>query len=146
MIFSLSIDKDCQEEIIAKVHERTPLINEIERLVTLDNFTDQIPGFLNDEIAMLALHDIEYFAVEDEKTYAIYRDGKRYVIRKRLYEIEEILPGDFVRISKSAIANQKKIVRFKVQLSGAVDAVFESGAVECISRRCFAELKKKFGL
>ena len=32
MIFKLQIDKDCKEEIIATVHKRTPLINEIENL------------------------------------------------------------------------------------------------------------------
>ena len=28
----------------------------------------------------------------------------------------------------------------------AVDAVFESGNTECISRRCLAELKRRYGL
>ncbi|MBQ6564184.1 MAG: LytTR family transcriptional regulator, partial [Clostridia bacterium] len=89
---------------------------------------------------------IECFVVEDEKTYAVCSDGKRYLVRKRLYELEKDLPGGFERISKSALANWKTISRFSVQLSGAVDAVFKSGYVECISRRCFAELKRRYGL
>ena len=145
MIFRLNIDKECREEVIANVHERTPLINEIERLVMTESVTDQLPGYTDDEITMLDIHEIEYFLVEDEKTFAIV-NGRRYQIRKRLYELEELLPADFVKISKSAIANRKRIVKFKVQLSGAVDAVFESGNTECISRRCFAELKRRYGL
>ena len=146
MIFRLNIDKECREEVIANVHERTPLINEIERLVMTESVTDQLPGYTDDEITMLDIHEIEYFLVEDEKTFAIAKKGRRYQIRKRLYELEELLPADFVKISKSAIANRKHIVKFKVQLSGAVDAVFESGNTECISRRCFAELKRRYGL
>ena len=146
MIFKLNIDRDCREEIIANVHERTPLVNEIERLVLQDGISDQIAGYGEDEIVMLDIRETECFIVEDEKTFALYKSGKRYLVRKRLYELEEMLPGEFVKISKSAIANRSKIVKFKVQLSGAVDAVFESGNVECISRRCFAELKRRYGL
>lgn len=146
MIFKLNIDRECREEIIANVHQRTPLIDEIERMVLQDGTPDQITGYTEDEIVMLDIREIECFTVEDEKTYAVYKKGKRYLIRKRLYELEEMLPGDFVKLSKSAIANRSKIVKFKVQISGAVDAVFESGNVECISRRCFAELKRRYGL
>ncbi len=146
MIFKLFIDKNRQEEITAIVHERTPLIDEIERLVLQDSVSDQVPGYMDDEIRLLKIQEIECFVVEDEKTFAMYSDKKRYLIRKRLYEMEETLPGYFERISKSAIANWKKIVKFRVQLSGAVDAVFKSGYVECISRRCFAELKRRYGL
>lgn len=145
MIFKLFIDKDCREEVVANVHRRTALVDEIERLCREDDRPDQMPGYLGDEITMLEISGIECFVVEGEKTFAVY-GGRKYLVRKRLYELEEFLPDQFERISKSAIANWKKIVKFKVQLSGAVDAVFGSGYVECISRRCFAELKRRYGL
>ena len=84
MIFKLLIDRNCQEEIIANVHERTPLINEIERLVLQDQIADEIAGYSEDEITMLSMKDIEYFTVEDEKTYAVCGRNKKYQIRKRL--------------------------------------------------------------
>ena len=146
MIFKLNIDKSCREEVIANVHDRTPLIDEIEKLVLQDSITDQVPGYMDDEITMLTASEIECFVVEDERTYAVCRNRTRYLVKSRLYELEDRLPGDFVRISKSAIANWKKISKLKVQLSGAVDAVFKSGYVECISRRCYAELKRRYGL
>ena len=146
MIFKLLIDRNCQEEIIANVHEKTPLINEIERLVLQDQIADEIAGYSEDEITMLSMKDIEYFTVEDEKTYAVCGRNKKYHIRKRLYELEDLLNADFVRLSKSVIANKRKIVKYKTQFSGAVDAVFESGNTECISRRCLADLKRRYGL
>ena len=146
MIFRLNLNPKCEEEIIANVHERTPLIDEIEKLVTKDNVNDQLTGYLEDEIKILKVDEVECFFVEDEKTYALYSDKKKYVIKKRLYELETILPTDFIKINKSAIANSKKILKFKVLLSGAVDAQFASGYTECISRRCLVEVRRRFGL
>ena len=146
MIFKLQLDRNHVEEIVATVHQRTALIDEIERLVTQDNLSEQIPGYEEDEIVMLDLKQIDCFFVEDERTYAHCQDGKQYLIRRRLYELEKNLPGYYERISKSAIANWPRISRFRVQLSGAVDAVFKSGYTECISRRCFSDLKRRYGL
>lgn len=146
MIFRLIIDRDCEESVVASVHARTPLIGEIERLVLQEGNPNQIPGYAEDEIRMLDFDEIECFIVEREKTFAVCVDKKRYLIRKRLYELEGLLPASYERISKSAIANWRRIVRFRVQLSGAVDAVFRSGYTECISRRCFAELKRRYDL
>lgn len=146
MIFKLLIDGSREEEITAVVHKRTPLIDEIEHLIQNEDMTDKISGYLDDEIRMLDINKVECFIVEFEKTYACYIDGKRYQVKKRLYELEKMLPKDFERVSKSAIANWKLIVKFKVQLSGAVDAVFQSGHFEAISRRCFAELRRRYGL
>ena len=145
MIFRININPDCQEEVIANVHERTPIIDEIEKLVTQD-VADQITGYLDDEIKILNVDNVECFFVEDEKTYALCSDNKKYVIRNRLYELEQILPADFIKINKSAIANSKRIIRFKVLLSGAVNAEFKSGYTESISRRCFATIKRRFGV
>lgn len=146
MIFRLNINPECEEEVVANVHKRTPVIDEIERIVTKENAADHITGYLEDEITLLSFEDIECFFVEDEKTYALLSNGKKYTVRKRLYELESMLPSDFIKINKSAIANGKKIARFKVLLSGAVDAEFASGYTDCISRRCFAEIRRRFGL
>ena len=79
MIFKLNIDRECREEIIANVHQRTPLIDEIERMVTQDGTSEQLTGYTEDEIVMLDIREIECFTVEDEKTYAVYKKGKRYL-------------------------------------------------------------------
>ena len=50
MIFKLQLDRNHVEEIVATVHQRTALIDEIERLVTQDNLSEQIPGYEEDEM------------------------------------------------------------------------------------------------
>lgn len=145
MIFKLQIDKNCEESVTALVHERTALIDEIESLVMQGNISDQIPGYIEDEIIMLDIKQVECFYVEAGKTFASYADGKSYLVKKRLYELEAILPVNFEKINKSALANWK-ISKFKVLLSGAVDAEFVSGYTDYISRRCFSDLRKRYGL
>lgn len=146
MVFKLQIDKSCEENVTAQVHERTALIDEIEKLVLQANATDKIPGYKEDEITMLDIDQVECFFVERDKTFAVYNGGEKYRIKRRLYELEAILPDAFEKINKSAIANWNKVFKLKVQLSGAVDAEFVSGYTECISRRCFAEIRRRYGL
>ncbi len=146
MIFRLFINKDCEEAVTAMVHERTPLVDEIERLVIQDGISDKIMGYDENEIVMLAVCDIDCFYVESNKTYAHCIDNKSYLIKKRLYELENMITGDFVKINKSALANWAQVFKLQVQFSGAVDVIFKSGYRDCISRRCFADLKRRYGL
>jgi DNA-binding LytR/AlgR family response regulator len=146
VVFKLFIDKSRAEEVTATVHERTALIDEIERLVLQESITDKIPGYEDDTIVMLPTDSVECFYVENDKTYAHCADKRRYLVKKRLYELEKLLPGNFEKINKSAIANWSRVSKLKAELSGVVDVVFSSGHVDCISRRCFSELRRRYGL
>ena len=142
MKFRLIIDKEKDEEVVATVHQRSPLIEEIESLIL--NHTDRIPGYLEDEIKMLTVSEIECVTVLDGKTYAIDSGNRHYRLKQRLYELEQQLPASFIRINKSALANEKALDRFAVAYTGAVDAVFKCGYREYVSRRCFAQIKRRF--
>ncbi|MBE6900210.1 MAG: LytTR family transcriptional regulator [Ruminococcaceae bacterium] len=144
MKFSLIIDKSAEEEIVATVHGRSPLTDRIESLVMQFSGNDRIPVFSEDEMKLLPFSETECIIVSEGKTFAIDSAGKKFRIKMRLYEIEEILPSYFIRINKSAIANEKRLERFSVGFSGAVDAVFKSGYKEYVSRRCFAEIKRRY--
>ena len=106
--------------------------------------TDRIIAFAEDEMKQLSFADIECITVLDGKTYAIDVENKRYRLKQRLYELEELLPSSFIRINKSTLANEKRIARFAASFSGAVDAVFQCGYREYVSRRCFTEIKRRY--
>ena len=142
MKFRLIINKEKDEEVVATVHHRSPLIDEIESLIS--KYTDRIPGYTEDDIKMLAVSEIECITVLDGKTYAIDSKNHRYRLKGRLYELEQQLPSTFIRINKSALANEKALDRFAVAYTGAVDAVFKCGYREYVSRRCFAQIKRRF--
>ena len=141
MKFKVIIDKAADEQILATVHERSPLIDQIEALVS--QYTDRIPGYRDDRIQLLSLSQIQCITVQDGKTYAIDDSNQRYRLKQRLYELEQQLPPSFVRINKSAIANETALDRFSVTYAGSVDAVFKCGYREYVSRRCFAQLKRR---
>lgn len=141
MKFRLIIDKDKEEEVVATVHQRSPLIEQIESLIL--NHTDRIPGYLEDEIKMLSVSEIECVTVLDGKTYAIDSQNREYRLKLRLYELEELLPSSFIRINKSTLANENALDRFTVTIAGSVDAIFKCGYREYVSRRCFAQIRRR---
>ncbi len=144
MKFKLIIDKEKDEELVATVHNRTALIDEIEALIQKHTGTDRIPGYTEDDIKMLSVAEIECVTVLDGKTYAIDSKNCHYRLKQRLYELEEQLPSCFIRINKSALANERALERFTVTYAGSVDAVFKCGYTEYVSRRCFAQIKRRF--
>ena len=144
MKFNLIIDKSKEEEITATVHGRSSLTERIEALVMQYSKSDRIPVFSEDEMKLLQFSEIESVVSEDGKTFVTDTSGNRFRIKMRLYEIEEILPSYFIRINKSALANEKRIDRFSSTIIGSVDAVFKSGNKEYVSRRCFAEIKRRY--
>lgn len=141
MKFRLIIDSEKEEELVATVHGRTALIDEIESLIS--NHTGRIPGYGEEDIKMLSFSEIECITVLEGKTYAIDSQNRRYRLKQRLYELEAMLPASFIRINKSALANKNALDRFAVTIAGSVDAVFQSGYREYVSRRCFAQIKRR---
>ena len=144
MKYNLIIDKNAEEEIRVIVHAPSALTQQIEDLVCEYSGADSIMGYRDDEMRKLAFEDIECITVIDRKVIAIDSKGTHYRIQERLRDLEEALPSYFIRINKSTLANEHRIQRFDAVFSGGVDAVFQCGYREYVSRRCFAEIKRRF--
>ena len=144
MKYKLIIDKDAEEEIIAIVHGPSTLTQQIENLVCSYSGADSILGYREDEMRKLTFGEIECITILDRKVMAIDTKGNRYRIQERLRDLEAVLPSYFIRINKSTLANEHRIVRFDAVFSGGVDAVFRCGYREYVSRRCFAEIKRRY--
>jgi len=144
MKYKLIIDKDAEEEIIAIVHAPSSLTQEIEDLVHSFSGADYIIGHHEEEIRKLLFGEIECITVIDRKVFAIDTKGNRFSLKNRLQELENILPSYFIRINKSTLANEHRIQRFDAVFSGGIDAVFQCGYREYVSRRCFAEIRRRY--
>ena len=144
MKYKLIIDKDAPEEIIAVVHGPSELTRQIENLVRSASGPDSILGSREDELRRLPFGEIECITVINRRVVAIDVHGKRYRLQERLRELEERLPSYFIRINKSTLANEHRIARFDAAFSGGVDAVFRCGYREYVSRRCFAEIRRRY--
>ena len=144
MKYKLIIDKNVEEEIIAIVHSPSSLTQQIENLVCSFSGVDRIIGYRDDEMRKLTFGEIECITIIKRKVIAIDTDGNQYRIQDRLRDLEEILPSYFIRINKSTLANEHRILRFDAAFSGGVDAVFQCGYREYVSRRCFAEIRRRY--
>ena len=144
MKYKLIIDKYVEEEIIAIVHAPSSLTRQIEDLVCNFSGADSIMGYRDDEMRKLAFSEIECITILNRKVIAIDTHGSHYRIQERLRDLEEILPSYFIRINKSTLANEHQILRFDATFSGGVDAVFQCGYREYVSRRCFAEIRRRY--
>ena len=144
MKYELIIDRDAQESVVVTARAPSALTQKIEDLVRNYSGTDSILGFREDELRRLLFSDIECITILDRKVMAIDREGKEYRIQERLRDLEQLLPSYFIRINKSTLANEHRIARFDAGFSGSVDAVFHCGYREYVSRRCFAQIRRRY--
>ena len=144
MKFKLIIDKDVEEEIIVIASKETELTKQIENLVSHYSHNYILIGYRDDEMRKLSFEEIECITILDRKVIAIDNLGNHYRIVERLRDLENVLPPYFIRINKSTIANEKYIVKFNTLLGGGVDAIFHCGYKDYVSRRCFAEIKRRY--
>ena len=144
MNYKLIIDKTAEEQITVVAHGPSALTQQIEDLIRSFSGTDSLMGYREDGMRKLAFPDIECITVLDRKVVAIDTRGAHYRIQERLRDLEDILPSYFIRINKSTLANERRIVRFDAAFSGGVDAVFQCGWREYVSRRCFADIRRRY--
>ena len=68
----------------------------------------------------LDLANILFFETDGEKIFGHTKD-EAYEVKQKLYELEELLPITFCRISKSTIVNAKQIYSLEKSFSGTRD-------------------------
>ena len=144
MNYKLIIDKDAEESVTVVARAPSALTEQIENLVISFSGADSILGSREDELRRLAFSEIECVTILDRKVIAIDTRGNHYRIQDRLRDLEELLPSYFIRINKSTLANEHRIARFDATFSGGVDAVFQCGHRDYVSRRCFAQLRRRY--
>ena len=143
MKLRIVIDPNRDEEITIYAHEKSHLVCEIEELVK--NHSVDLIGYSENETVKLDLNDIHCFYIEDNKVFAL-TENEKYRLKSRLYQLEENLSDNFVKINQSCIANIKKVDRFKATVGGALTVVFKNGYVDFVSRRNLKNVKERLGL
>lgn len=146
MKYTLHIDKEREEEIIIHAHEKSPLVNEIERLINTEKVgTPPIVGYIGNDIIEIDPREVYCFFIEGKKLFASLKRGDA-LIKKRLYEIEDRLSVDFVKINQSTLANMKLIDRFSVSIGASLTVHFKNGRKDYVSRRQMKVVKERLGI
>lgn len=146
MNVNLFVSRDI-EEPYADIHtnELTDNITKAMSILESDDSNEMLVVKRGSDIALLEFSEIFMFRVED-KQVNVYTENQEYIIKKPLYQVEETLTSDFVRISKTTIVNLKKIKRVAPSLKGMMFIELKNGLKDNISRKYLPEFKRALDL
>ncbi|MBQ8016557.1 MAG: LytTR family transcriptional regulator [Methanobrevibacter sp.] len=146
MKVNLFVSRDIKEPH-ADIHtnELSDNVTKAISILESDDSNDMLAVKKGSDIALLQLSEICMFRVED-KQVKVYTQKNEYLIKKALYQVEETLTSDFVRISKTTIVNLKKIERVAPSLKGMMFIQLKNGLKDNISRKYLPDFKKALDL
>lgn len=139
MKIKIFIDKEHDEEIHVFARERTELIDKIERLVKGEG---NIVAKRDRVSYNIELSDVVCFTAEDNKVF-VHAGKEIFEVDEKIYELEESLPDNFLKINKSCIANIDRIKSFDATISGTLAVNFKNGERDYVSRRRMKHVKER---
>ncbi|MBQ7324558.1 MAG: LytTR family transcriptional regulator DNA-binding domain-containing protein [Clostridia bacterium] len=125
MKIRIEISEDAPEEIVIRCKERTEEVKLIESVVeNILRGGSELTLTIGSREYYVPKSDILFFETYDGKVCAHTKD-RMYQTDYKLFQLEEILPAYFVRISKSVIANVQKISSLGRELTGNGEITFK---------------------
>lgn len=143
MKIRIEIDDKLQEsELIIKCAELNDEILEIQqRLTDMCNHETEIDYYKNDTRYYIELKEILFFQTEGSGVKAHTVDDV-YEVKFKLYELEDMLPRNFMRISKSAILNLNRIYSITRNITSSSIVEFQNTHKKVyVSRHYYSLLK-----
>lgn len=137
------IGTEHEDEVLIYSNSRTKLVEDIENLVLGEN--TELVGYIDRDAVKLDVSEIHCFIAEDNKGYAL-TEKQKLRLRQRIYILEEMLDGNFVKINQSCIANIRQIRKFGVTISGSLNVTFKNGYSDYVSRRNMKKVKERLGI
>jgi DNA-binding LytR/AlgR family response regulator len=146
MKVNLFVSRDI-EEPHADIHtnELTDNVTKAISILESDESPDMVAVKKGSDIALLQMDEIFMFRVEDRQV-KVYAENTEYLIKKPLYQVEDTLNSDFVRISKTTIVNLKKVERVAPSLKGMMFIELKNGLKDNISRKYLPDFKQALDL
>lgn len=109
------------------------------------NVNGIITAVEEDKTIVLRTEDIYMIRVENNKAI-IYCKEKKYASKKRLIELEKILKGSFMKISKTTLVNLNYIASVEATFGGMMCLLMKNGCKDYVSRKYLPDLKKYLGI
>lgn len=117
MKIKVEIDENLEEEIIIRSKSFSEELQRLQKAVTeVVQMGQKFAFYKGDVEYYISIEQILFFETEGNIVYA-HTESETYGTKYRLYEWEELLPGFFMRISKSTILNIKHIYAINRSLS-----------------------------
>lgn len=101
-------------------------------------------AFYKDEANIFWIWQIFSFLKQNGERFLEHTKDEAYEVKQKLYELEELLPIAFCRISKSTIVNAKQIYSLEKSFSGTSTVNFYQTHKQVhVSRRYYQVLKER---
>lgn len=137
-------DNLIEEEIIIRCNQMSEKIYQIQKFVSdIALKAHHFVFYKGDTEYYLSLEEILFFETE-ENSICVHTLDNVYQTKYKLYELEELLPGYFMRISKSAILNINHIYSISRNITASSIVQFQNTHKQVyVSRYYYKLLKQK---
>lgn len=119
---------------------------EVQNLINYIEYSSEyLIGIVEDKASIIDIDEIIRVYIEDRKTFVVTLKDT-YVVKKKLYEVENMVTRNFVKISQSEIANIKFIKNLDFSNTGTIVIKYKNSDISYVSRRMIKEFKLKLGI
>lgn len=144
MKLELNIDEKIKETLV--VVSANKIDKEVQNLINYIEYSSEyLIGIVEDKASIIDIGEIIRVYIEDRKTFVVTLKDT-YVVKKKLYEVENIVTRNFVKISQSEIANIKFIKNLDFSNTGTIVIKYKNSDISYVSRRMIKEFKLKLGI
>lgn len=145
MKIRIEVDREIQEdEVIIRCKQLNDDVTNIQKALTdILSKKAQIIFYKNNSEYYIPLSEILFFETE-ESSISAHTIDNIYQVKYKLYELEDILPNNFMRVSKSTILNIDYIYSITKNLTSSSIVEFQNTHKKVyVSRHYYKLLKFK---
>lgn len=145
MKIKIEIDDSEDEEIIIRCKKIDKNIEHIQKLIkeTLNNKNNELIFYKDNIEYFLDINKILFFETDGNLVTA-HTDNDAFQTKYKLYELEDMLPSNFMRISKSSILNVNYVYSINRNITSSSIVEFHNTHKQVyVSRMYYKLLKEK---
>lgn len=144
MKLELNIDEKIKETLV--VVSANKINKEVQNLINYIEYSSEyLIGIVENKASIIDIDEIIRVYIEDRKTFVVTLKDT-YVVKKKLYEVENMVTRNFIKISQSEIANIKFIKNLDFSNTGTIVIKYKNSDISYVSRRMIKEFKLKLGI
>ena len=144
MKLELNIDEKVKETLV--VVSANKIDKEVQNLINYIEYSSEyLIGIVENKASIIDIDEIIRVYIEDRKTFVVTLKDT-YVVKKKLYEVENMVTRNFIKISQSEIANIKFIKNLDFSNTGTIVVKYKNSDISYVSRRMIKEFKLKLGI
>ena len=137
------MDDSIEDEVIIRCSSLTDEVQAIQRAVSeIASGKQKFVFYRGETEYYLSLDEVLFFETDDREINAYTRDNV-YKTKYKLYELVDMLPGYFMRVSKSTILNTRQIYSMTKSLSSCMVEFKNTHKQVYVSRNYYKTLKDK---